>query len=65
VAGSGSWCAEAAAGCGIKPEYAPLRRRIFKHLDAWLHATAYSSRTFYAALLDRMKVRTAGSLKLE
>ena len=56
VAGGGSWCAEAAARHAITLQGAALRREIFSHLDAWLHANSYSSRTLYAALLDRLKV---------
>lgn len=56
VAGGGSWCAEAAAQREIVLQSAALRRQIFSHLDAWLHANSYSSRTLYAALLDRLKV---------
>ena len=58
VAGGGSWCAEAAARREIASQGAALRRDMFSHLDAWLHANSYSSRTLYAALLDRLKVTT-------
>lgn len=56
VTGSGSWCAEAAARRDIELQGPAARRQVFRHLDAWLHANAYSSRTFHAMLLDRLKV---------
>ena len=59
MAGGGSWCAEAAARREIAMQGAALRQEVFSHLDAWLHANTYSSRTLYAALLDRLKVTLA------
>jgi hypothetical protein len=58
VAGGGSWCLEAVARREIALRGTALRQEIFSHLDAWLHANSYSSRTLYAALLDRLKVAT-------
>lgn len=57
VTGGGSWCAEAAVRRDVAVSGRRLRRQIFSHLDAWLHANAYSSRTFYGSLLDRVKLR--------
>ncbi len=55
VAGGGAWCAESAARRFCSEGGPTARRQIFTHLDAWLHATAYSPRSYYGSLLDKTK----------
>lgn len=55
VTGGSSWCAETAVCWDIAASGHQLRRQVLSRLDAWLHANAYTSRTFYGSLLDRVK----------
>lgn len=55
ITGGGAWCAESAARRFCSEGGPTARRQIFTHLDAWLHATAYSPRSYYGSLLDKKK----------